>query len=65
MSRVVKFAAMQLTKTWDLEANLEKIKGAIREAAARPGGGRRQHTAVICPVARRPCHRHQIPTPTH
>ncbi|ASI91939.1 MULTISPECIES: N-carbamoylputrescine amidase [Vibrio] len=34
MSRVVKFAAMQLTKTWDLEANLEKIKGAIREAAA-------------------------------
>ncbi|MCG9657918.1 N-carbamoylputrescine amidase [Vibrio mediterranei] len=34
MSRVVKFAAMQLTKTWDLEANLEKIKGTIREAAA-------------------------------
>ncbi|MFC5080678.1 N-carbamoyl-D-amino acid hydrolase [Vibrio thalassae] len=34
MSRVVKFAAMQLTKTWDLDANLEKIKGAIREAAA-------------------------------
>ncbi|MGR5285188.1 N-carbamoylputrescine amidase [Vibrio maritimus] len=34
MSKVVKFAALQLTKTWDLDANLEKIKGAIREAAA-------------------------------
>lgn len=33
MSKVVKFAALQLTKTWDLDANLEKIKGAIREAA--------------------------------
>jgi N-carbamoylputrescine amidase len=34
MSKVVKFAALQLTKTWDLDANLEKIKSAIREAAA-------------------------------
>ena len=34
MSKVIKFAALQLTKTWDLEANLEKIKGAIREAAS-------------------------------
>ncbi|MGF1778388.1 N-carbamoylputrescine amidase [Vibrio nomapromontoriensis] len=34
MSRVVKFAALQLSKTWDLEANMTKIKGAIREAAA-------------------------------
>ncbi|MCW8345900.1 N-carbamoylputrescine amidase [Vibrio sp. ZSDZ65] len=34
MSRVVKFAALQLSKTWDLDANMTKIKGAIREAAA-------------------------------
>ncbi|MFA0087887.1 N-carbamoylputrescine amidase [Vibrio sp. E150_011] len=34
MSRVVKFAALQLSKTWDLDANMAKIKGAIREAAA-------------------------------
>ncbi|MGF1773279.1 N-carbamoylputrescine amidase [Vibrio wakamikoensis] len=34
MSKVVKFAALQLTKTWDLDANLEKIKNAIREASA-------------------------------
>ncbi|MGF1749082.1 N-carbamoylputrescine amidase [Vibrio cionasavignyae] len=34
MSRVVKFAALQLSKTWDLEANMTKIKSAIREAAA-------------------------------
>ncbi|MEZ9895941.1 N-carbamoylputrescine amidase [Vibrio breoganii] len=33
MSRIVKFAALQLTKSWDLEANLEKAKAAIREAA--------------------------------
>jgi N-carbamoylputrescine amidase len=34
MSKVVKFAALQLTKNWDLEANMEKITAAIREAAA-------------------------------
>ncbi len=33
MSKVVKFAALQLTKSWDLEDNLEKAKKAIREAA--------------------------------
>ena len=33
MSRVVKFAALQLTKSWDLEDNLNKAKQAIREAA--------------------------------
>lgn len=27
MSKVVKFAALQLTKSWDLEDNLEKQKG--------------------------------------
>lgn len=34
MSRVVKFAALQLTKSWDLEDNLHKAKQAIREAAS-------------------------------
>ncbi len=33
MSKVVKFAALQLTKSWDLEDNLNKAKKAIREAA--------------------------------
>ncbi|EGR0398507.1 N-carbamoylputrescine amidase [Vibrio parahaemolyticus] len=33
MSKVVKFAALQLTKSWDLEENLVKAKKAIREAA--------------------------------
>jgi N-carbamoylputrescine amidase len=33
MSKVVKFAALQLTKSWDLEDNLKKAKKAIREAA--------------------------------
>ncbi|MBO0232150.1 N-carbamoylputrescine amidase [Vibrio parahaemolyticus] len=33
MSKVVKFAALQLTKSWDLEDNLAKAKNAIREAA--------------------------------
>ncbi|MBE4017805.1 N-carbamoylputrescine amidase [Vibrio parahaemolyticus] len=33
MSKVVKFAALQLTKSWDLEDNLAKQKNAIREAA--------------------------------
>ncbi|MEX0333027.1 N-carbamoylputrescine amidase [Vibrio tubiashii] len=33
MSKVVKFAALQLTKSWDLEDNLNKAKSAIREAA--------------------------------
>ncbi|TOG86579.1 N-carbamoylputrescine amidase [Vibrio parahaemolyticus] len=33
MSKVVKFAALQLTKSWDLEENLAKAKRAIREAA--------------------------------
>ncbi|HHF2987245.1 TPA: N-carbamoylputrescine amidase [Vibrio alginolyticus] len=33
MSKVVKFAAIQLTKSWDLEDNLAKAKKAIREAA--------------------------------
>lgn len=33
MSKVVKFAALQLTKSWDLEDNLTKAKKAIREAA--------------------------------
>ncbi|EIV8664947.1 N-carbamoylputrescine amidase [Vibrio parahaemolyticus] len=33
MSKVVKFAALQLTKSWDLEENLAKAKNAIREAA--------------------------------
>ncbi|MEF1309187.1 N-carbamoylputrescine amidase [Vibrio mytili] len=33
MSKVVKFAALQLTKSWDLEDNLEKAKNSIREAA--------------------------------
>ncbi|CAM3008108.1 N-carbamoylputrescine amidase [Vibrio diazotrophicus] len=33
MSRVVKFAAIQLSKSWDLEDNLNKEKKAIREAA--------------------------------
>ncbi|ENQ8747767.1 N-carbamoylputrescine amidase [Vibrio parahaemolyticus] len=33
MSKVVKFAALQLTKSWDLEDNLAKEKKAIREAA--------------------------------
>ncbi|MEI8657986.1 N-carbamoylputrescine amidase [Vibrio sp. Hal054] len=33
MSRVVKFAAIQLSKSWDLEDNLNKAKKAIREAA--------------------------------
>ncbi|EIK4762464.1 N-carbamoylputrescine amidase [Vibrio parahaemolyticus] len=33
MSKVVKFAALQLTKSWDLEDNLAKAKKAIREAA--------------------------------
>ncbi|HAS6684064.1 TPA: N-carbamoylputrescine amidase [Vibrio parahaemolyticus] len=32
MSKVVKFAALQLTKSWDLEENLAKAKKAIREA---------------------------------
>lgn len=34
MSRVVKFAALQLTKSWDLDDNLNKAKQAIREAAS-------------------------------
>ena len=34
MSRVVKFAALQLTKSWDLEDNLNKAKQAIRQAAS-------------------------------
>ncbi|MBM5062997.1 N-carbamoylputrescine amidase [Vibrio parahaemolyticus] len=33
MSKVVKFAALQLTKSWELEENLAKSKKAIREAA--------------------------------
>ncbi len=33
MSKVVKFAALQLTKSWDLEENLAKAKKAIREAS--------------------------------
>ncbi|EGR0800578.1 N-carbamoylputrescine amidase [Vibrio alginolyticus] len=33
MSKVVKFAALQLTKSWNLEDNLAKAKKAIREAA--------------------------------
>ncbi|EOK5710217.1 N-carbamoylputrescine amidase [Vibrio parahaemolyticus] len=33
MSKVVKFAALQLTKSWNLEENLAKAKKAIREAA--------------------------------
>ncbi|EGQ7916068.1 N-carbamoylputrescine amidase [Vibrio parahaemolyticus] len=33
MSKVVEFAALQLTKSWDLEENLAKAKKAIREAA--------------------------------
>ncbi|ELA9081549.1 N-carbamoylputrescine amidase [Vibrio alginolyticus] len=33
MSKVVKFAALQLTRSWDLEDNLTKAKKAIREAA--------------------------------
>ncbi|PNI00262.1 N-carbamoylputrescine amidase [Vibrio diazotrophicus] len=33
MNRVVKFAAIQLSKSWDLEDNLNKAKKAIREAA--------------------------------
>ncbi|HCE1955763.1 TPA: N-carbamoylputrescine amidase [Vibrio parahaemolyticus] len=33
MSKVVKFAALQLTKSWDLEENLAKAKKAVREAA--------------------------------
>ncbi|HIF6162479.1 TPA: N-carbamoylputrescine amidase [Vibrio parahaemolyticus] len=33
MSKVVKFAALQLTKSWDLEESLAKAKKAIREAA--------------------------------
>ncbi|EIJ2230757.1 TPA: N-carbamoylputrescine amidase [Vibrio parahaemolyticus] len=33
MSKVMKFAALQLTKSWDLEDNLAKAKNAIREAA--------------------------------
>ncbi|EME9803026.1 N-carbamoylputrescine amidase [Vibrio alginolyticus] len=33
MSKVVKFAALQLTKSWDLEDNLAKAKKAIRKAA--------------------------------
>ncbi|EGQ7760500.1 N-carbamoylputrescine amidase [Vibrio sp. Vb5032] len=33
MSKVVKFASLQLTKSWDLEDNLAKAKKAIREAA--------------------------------
>ncbi|EJC6854706.1 N-carbamoylputrescine amidase [Vibrio parahaemolyticus] len=33
MSKVVKFAALQLTKSWDLEDNLAKAKNAIRKAA--------------------------------
>ncbi len=33
MSKVVNFAALQLTKSWDLEDNLAKAKNAIREAA--------------------------------
>ncbi|EPQ8264624.1 TPA: N-carbamoylputrescine amidase [Vibrio alginolyticus] len=33
MSKVVKFAALQLTKSWDLEDNLAKAKKVIREAA--------------------------------
>ncbi|TOG15072.1 N-carbamoylputrescine amidase [Vibrio parahaemolyticus] len=33
MSKVVKFAALQLTKSWDLEDNLAKAKNAIHEAA--------------------------------
>ncbi len=33
MSKVVKFAALQLTKSWDLEENLAKAKNAIHEAA--------------------------------
>ncbi|ENQ8052820.1 N-carbamoylputrescine amidase [Vibrio parahaemolyticus] len=33
MSKVVKFAALQLTKSWDLEENLAKARKAIREAA--------------------------------
>ncbi|GAA5646608.1 N-carbamoylputrescine amidase [Vibrio proteolyticus] len=34
MSHVVKFAALQLTKSWDLDNNLAKAKAAIRDAAA-------------------------------
>ncbi|CAM2928681.1 N-carbamoylputrescine amidase [Vibrio rarus] len=34
MSRVVKFAALQLTKSWDLQDNLNKAKQAIGEAAS-------------------------------
>ncbi|HCG6647171.1 TPA: N-carbamoylputrescine amidase [Vibrio parahaemolyticus] len=33
MSKVVKFAALQLMKSWDLEENLAKAKKAIRAAA--------------------------------
>ncbi|EHV5556913.1 N-carbamoylputrescine amidase [Vibrio parahaemolyticus] len=33
MSKVVKFAALQMTKSWDLEENLAKAKKAIRKAA--------------------------------
>ncbi|HCE3203955.1 TPA: N-carbamoylputrescine amidase [Vibrio parahaemolyticus] len=33
MSKVVKFAALQLMKSWDLEENLAKAKKAVREAA--------------------------------
>ncbi|EJG1697764.1 N-carbamoylputrescine amidase [Vibrio parahaemolyticus] len=33
MSKVVKFAVLQLTKSWDLEENLAKAKKAIRKAA--------------------------------
>ncbi|EHQ9267838.1 N-carbamoylputrescine amidase [Vibrio parahaemolyticus] len=33
MSKVMKFAALQLMKSWDLEENLAKAKKAIREAA--------------------------------
>lgn len=33
MSRIVKFAAVQLAISWDLNNNLEKISNAVREAA--------------------------------
>lgn len=33
MSRIVKFAAVQLAISWDLSNNLEKISNAVREAA--------------------------------
>lgn len=34
MSRIVKFAALQLSKSWDLDDNIEKAKAAVREASS-------------------------------